>query len=368
MNQDNKSKKAKHIRLIALYLPQFYPIPENDEWWGKGYTEWTGVGKAKPLFKGHYQPRVPADLGYYDLRIPETRQAQADMAKKYGIEGFCYWHYWFGNGKRLLQRPFNEVLKSGEPDFPFCLGWANHTWYEKLYSLVTENKLLIEQKYPGEKDYIAHFYELLPAFKDTRYITVEDKPVFIIFDPLDSPEISKILKIWRKLALENDLPGIYFIGQGLRKEKEQILSIGFDAFNDISVSAIYDDNSRFKRALLKIRTAIFKKPRVYKYSEAMKYFVSEDAKSINTIPIICPNWDHSPRSGLKGFIIHDSNPKLFKQHVRQVLDYIKDKPQDKRIAIIKSWNEWGEGNYLEPDLKYGKKYLEALKESIDECK
>ena len=116
------------IRVLAFYLPQFHPIPENDKWYGKGFTEWTNVGKAKPLFRGHYQPRVPADLGYYDLRVPETRQAQADMAREYGVEAFCYWHYWFGNGRRLLERPFNEVLESGKPDFPFCLAWANHSW------------------------------------------------------------------------------------------------------------------------------------------------------------------------------------------------------------------------------------------------
>ena len=124
----------KKARVIAFYLPQFHPIKENDEWWGKGFTEWTNVGKAKPLFKGHYQPRVPADLGYYDLRMPEVREAQADMAREAGIEGFMYWHYWFGNGKQILERPFNEVLSSGKPDFPFCLGWANHSWTRRTWN------------------------------------------------------------------------------------------------------------------------------------------------------------------------------------------------------------------------------------------
>lgn len=362
MNSDNERLP---VRLIALYLPQFHPIPENDEWWGKGFTEWTNVGKTKPLFRGHYQPRIPADLGYYDLRVPETRQAQAGMARKYGIEGFAYWHYWFGNGKRLLERTFNEVLNSGQPDFPFCLSWANHSWYEKLYTFGSKNKLLIEQTYPGEEDYKAHFYAVLPAFKDKRYIMVEGKPLFILFAPLDSPAIVNFIQVWRKLAKDNRLLGIYFIGQGQRDQKKQIMDAGFDAFNDISVSAIYFQQSLVKRIAQKLRAKFLKIPRVFKYSDAMKYFISNDAKNIETIPMICPNWDHSPRSGNKGFILDRSTPELFKIHVKQVLDSIRDKPEQNRIAIIKSWNEWGESNYLEPDLKYGLKYLEAIKDSLE---
>jgi len=150
-------------RLIAFYLPQFHPIPENDNWWGKGFTEWTNVAKARPLFRKHYQPHVPADLGFYDLRLPEVRAAQAVMARSVGIEGFCYWHYWFA-GKRLLERPFNEVLKSGEPDFPFCLGWANQTWTGIWHG--APNRILIEQTYPGRADYEKHFHALLEAFHD----------------------------------------------------------------------------------------------------------------------------------------------------------------------------------------------------------
>ena len=156
---------TKKARVIALYLPQFHPIPENDAWWGKGFTEWTNVAKAKPLFKGHYQPHIPADLGFYDLRLPEVREAQAELAREAGIEGFCYWHYWFGNGRRLLERPFNEVLESGKPDFPFCLAWANHSWssnsWKKGFAL-QKNTLLLEQTYPGEQDYIDHFHAVLP--------------------------------------------------------------------------------------------------------------------------------------------------------------------------------------------------------------
>ena len=158
-------------RVIAFYLPQFHPVKENDEMWGKGFTEWTNVAKAKPLYKGHYQPQIPADLGFYDLRVPDVRVEQANMAKEYGVEGFCYWHYWFGNGKRILERPFNEVLQSGSPDYPFCLGWANHSWSNKTWQKTahfTKNITFLEQTYPGDEDYILHFNTLLPAFKDHR--------------------------------------------------------------------------------------------------------------------------------------------------------------------------------------------------------
>jgi lipopolysaccharide biosynthesis protein len=197
------------VKVVAFYLPQFHPIPENDEWWGKGFTEWTNVGKAKPLFKGHYQPRVPADLGYYDLRMPEIREAQATMAKEAGIYGFCYWHYWFGDGKQLLERPFNEVLTSGKPDFPFCLGWANESWEEKSWNAndAKTNRLLIEQKYPGKEDNDLHFFSLLNAFKDKRYIRVNGKPVFLIYKPEKYKDIHFFIEQWNHLARINGLEG-----------------------------------------------------------------------------------------------------------------------------------------------------------------
>ena len=159
-------------RIIALYLPQFHPIPENDRWWGPGFTEWTNVAKSKPLFRGHVQPRIPADLGFYDLRLAETREQQAILAREAGIEGFCYYHYWFGGGRQLLERPFNEVVASGKPDFPFCICWANHTWSNKTWnrkSAMQQDTVLMEQTYPGTEDDIAHFKSLLPAFRDSRY-------------------------------------------------------------------------------------------------------------------------------------------------------------------------------------------------------
>ena len=190
-------------RLIAYYLPQYHPIPENDAWWGNGFTEWTNVAKAKPLFRGHYQPHIPADLGFYDLRVPEVREAQAALAREAGIEGFCYWHYWFG-GKRLLERPFDEVLASGKPDFPFCLAWANASWTGIWYG--ADDRILQEQTYPGLEDHRAHFEALLPAFKDPRYIRVDGKPLFMIFQPVDLS--ADVIAFWQQLALAAGLPGI----------------------------------------------------------------------------------------------------------------------------------------------------------------
>ena len=201
-------------RIIALYLPQFHPIPENNHWWGPGFTEWTNVASAKPLFRGHTQPRIPADLGFYDLRLPEVREQQAAMAREAGVECFCYYHYWFG-GKELLERPFNEVVESGKPDFPFCLCWANHTWSNKTWerkSAMQHNSVLMEQTYPGEKDDVAHFYSLLPAFKDKRYMTVDGKLIFAIYDPYGFKSVSQFMETWCKLAVENGLPGFHFIG------------------------------------------------------------------------------------------------------------------------------------------------------------
>ncbi len=214
-------------RVIAYYLPQYHPVKENDEMWGKGFTEWTNVAKATPLYKGHYQPQIPADLGFYDLRLPEVREEQAKLAKEAGIEGFCYWHYWFGNGKRILERPFNEVLESGKPDFPFCLGWANHSWSNKTWQKLKrfqQDTVFIKQEYLGVEDYTMHFNAVLPAFMDKRYIKVDDKPLFLIFDPDAIPDIEVFIKLWRDLAIKNGLKGIHFVARGVSTGKFTINS------------------------------------------------------------------------------------------------------------------------------------------------
>lgn len=362
---------SDRVRLIAFYLPQFHPIPENDVWWGKGFTEWTNVGKAKPLFWGHYQPHVPADLGYYDLRVPETRKAQADMARKYGIEGFMYWHYWFGNGRRLLERPFNEVLASGSPDFPFALAWANESWKGLAHGL-KDRQILIEQKYPGDQDYIEHFYEVLPAFKDKRYIRFKGKPIFLVYKPHQLPDATHFIRLWQQLAVDNGLEGIYFIAhhQSTRDHNyksessslQEMLAMGFDAVNFVRLTKYLEQRSWASKILSKVSRYIFRIPLAIPYKYAMKYF-SDDIDSKETvIPSIVPNWDHSPRSGRDALVYTNSTPDFFRQHIDCVMQKIRNK--DNKLVMIKSWNEWAEGNYMEPDLKWGLEYLKVLKSCI----
>jgi hypothetical protein len=355
-------------RVIAFYLPQFHPIPENDAWWGKGFTEWTNVGKAKPLFSGHYQPRVPADLGYYDLRLPETREAQAEMARQAEIEGFCYWHYWFGNGKRLLERPFNEVLESGKPDFPFCLAWANETWKQKTWDKNGKDTVLIEQEYPGVEDYVNHFNTLLPAFKDKRYIKVDGKPLFMIYRPFGSNEINTFIKTWKRLAKENDLEDIYFVGHYMNndiKKYKYFEETGYNAINTLNLNGYIYDKSFLSRKIYAVWRRVIFQPYIISYKKASKYFFSDEVDTLeNIFPTIVTGWDHTPRSGRNGLAMTNYTPHIFTNHVKNVLNKTKHKKNN--IIFLKSWNEWAEGNYIEPDLKWGNAYLNSLSNIINE--
>lgn len=347
-------------KYIAFYLPQYYPTKENNEWWGAGFTDWRSVNTAKPLFKGHVQPKVPKDLGYYDLRVSETREAQASLARDHGIDAFCYWHYWFGEGKRLLERPFNEVVESGKPDFPFCLGWANHSWYNKSWGGKGKDKLLIEQKYLGESDNVSHFYALLDAFKDKRYLRHNGKLVFLIWAPLADETIVNFMLKWRKLAAQNELNDFFFIGRApYNKDKEKLLDIGFDAVYVDRFLGIYQNESKIIKAIRLFKSKLFNIPMVYKYKDAIKYMLTDEERNEDVCPVIVPNWDHSPRSKGAHPIFVDTEPKYFQKLVEQAEEIVDGKKND--IVIVKSWNEWGEGNYLEPDMQYGKGMLEALK-------
>ncbi len=352
------------VKVIAFYLPQFHPVPENDEWWEPGFTEWTNVTKAKPLYRGHYQPKLPSSLGFYDLRVPESRMAQAEMAKQYGITAFCYWHYWFGDGKRILERPFQEVLESGKPDFPFLLGWANASWKGFDYGCDNERNLLIEQKYPGEEDYINHFKSVLKAFKDPRYFRVDDKPVFLLFQPNELPDSKVFIDLWNRLALENGLKGIFFIGQTDRSS--QISELHEQGFNAVNINRLFN---AYDAGFRKTHKRVIRKLHLLKripYKKAVRYFEGPEDSLEYCYPSVYPNWDHSARSGRKALILEDSRPEYFKAYFSNMVSKIMKKGEKHRIVFIKSWNEWAEGNYLEPDRKYGPGYLEAIRDVLDD--
>lgn len=351
----------KIARVIAFYLPQFHPIPENDRWWGKGFTEWTNVAKAKPMFPGHYQPHIPADLGFYDLRVPETRIAQAEMAKEYGVEAFCYYHYWF-SGKRLLERPFNEVLQSGEPNFPFCLCWANKTWSGVWHGC--PDRILIEQTYPGTSDYKNHFYELLKAFSDDRYAKVDGKPLFVIYRPMEIPDVTRVTDFWRQLALRSGLKGLYLVGIS-HFDSFNPENSGFDARISQRLPPLTGGgSSRYKFLKLYVFLKNGKMPTLYRYQEVTNFIVTNRTHAEYDYPCIIPNWDNTPRSGTNGLVLHESTPELFREQVKIAIDRMLSRPEEHRLIFLKSWNEWGEGNHMEPDMKFGRGYLEVLKKEM----
>ena len=350
-------------KTIAFYLPQFYPTPENDEWWGKGFTEWTNVAKATPLYPGHYQPRIPADLGFYDLRIQSVREKQVELAKHAGIYGFCYWHYWFA-GRRLLDTVFSEVVSSGKPDFPFCLCWANHSWYKKTWSVNQPNTLLIEQTYPGIEDYINHFNELLPAFKDERYIRVDGKLLFGVYEPTWIPDTHLFFDTWNNLAKENGLNGFCFFGftQGRGKEDESI-RLGYNKVVYDCLMDVYSDmpgETRCSMTVARLKRKLFKYPIVVKYQNYADHAERFYADHQEWVPCIEPDFDHSPRSGASWLIVHGSTPERWGMLYKKIAKLSEQR--DDGLLFIKSWNEWGEGNYLEPDLKWGTRYLDVMSE------
>ena len=373
-------------------MPQYHPIPENDEWWGKGFTEWTNVAQAKPQFRGHYQPRIPADLGFYDLRLPEVREQQAELAREAGLEGFCYYHYWFGNGKQLLERPFNEVLASGKPDFPFCLCWANHDWTNKSWIKGNSMRMdsTIAQMAYSKEDHIAHFKALLPAFHDKRYMTVDGKPIFAVYAPHDIPDVEQFIETWQKLARENGLSGIHFIGYtvnsaGRSKEGgklslyatdeaakfyKAVLDKGFDAVISSGLSRAQTIEKGKLRMIIYylLKNTFLPAHNRADYERIMKhYYVPEDAWE-NVYPTLLPQWDRTPRAGVRTNPLINSTPEKFQKTVEEAIALLKDKQPEHQILFLKSWNEWGEGNYVEPDLKFGHGYLHAIRQAIESSK
>ena len=375
-------------RVIALHLPQFHAIPENDKWWGKGFTEWTNVKRAKPSFPGHYQPRVPGELGYYNMLDSDIKEKQAQLAREAGIEGFCYYHYWFGNGKQLLEKPVQQIVESGKPDFPFCLCWANHTWsnktWEKSSALVKES-ILMEQTYGGIEDYTEHFYSLLKTFQDPRYIKIDGRLAFLVYDTIGFTDVTTFIQTWRDLAAKNSLPGFYFIGMtpstistytdshgkqvtclpNLKSSAtlfQKTLDLGFDAVNSFGkrrgeMLAIGKFRSLLNKVLMKLHLMNSVN---YDYAKTVAGFFAPEDSWENVFPTILPLWDRTARVGKADGVYLNSTPEKFQQHVEHACELIKDKQPEHQVIILKSWNEWAEGNYMEPDVRYGKGYIQAL--------
>ncbi len=366
--------KENNIEVIAFYLPQYYPTDENNRWYGPGFTEWTNVGKAKPLFHGHYQPKVPADLGYYDLRLPEVREQQAKLAQEAGIAAFCYYHYWFGNGRQMLDMPLKEVVRLKTPVFPFCVCWANHSWFKKTWDSTTStlnNEPLVRQEYPGDQDDESHFYSLLDCFKDERYYKIEGKNVFVIYHIDEIPNPESFINTWQQLANKEGLPPFLFLAYA-----DDIARISHPSYNlcdKTILSCKYNiDAIGKKRGMRKF--SIFARSFLsrisgiplnkHDYSSIRHKLVTDEYQDDNIIPVLFPNWDNTPRRESGALILHNATPNQFYRHCNEVFELIKNK--ENRLVFLKSWNEWGEGNYMEPCLKYGHGYLQALRKALTE--
>lgn len=355
------------IRPIAFVLPQFHPIPENDEWWGKGFTEWTNVTKATPLFEGHYQPQLPTDLGFYDLRLPEARQAQADLAKEYGIHGFCYYHYWF-NGKRLLNTPIDEMLRLQKPEMPFMLCWANENWTRRWDG--RDHEILIKQEYNFEDD-AAHMRWLCAhVFLDKRYIRVNDCPVFVIYRHDLFPNITKTAKIWRDIAMnEFGYKGLYLCITESFNNQMDPTNINFDASIEFSPHQILANAMKMGRKEEFLETLGLRKGKTY----SMRDFKLGVTKSLNRqLPnyklyrSVTPSWDNTARRNENGIIGVGSSPKLYYEWLKQLRSTFVPFSNDENLIFINAMNEWAEGNKLEPCSKYKNAYLEATKKALED--
>lgn len=361
---------SNKIKPIAIYLPQFHPIPENDEWWGKGFTEWTNVVKAKPRFGGHYQPHLPADLGFYDLRLEEARLAQEKMAKAYGIHGFCYYHYWF-TGKRVLQEPLDRKLKNPKEDLPFMMCWANENWtriWNGGYSDV-----LLQQNYSEEDDY-NHIQVLIQYFRDDRYIKVNGKPVFVIYRPKFFPNIEKTIEVWRDEVKKAGFPDLYLgFSQNFEHQYEPKTK-GFDfAFefqpNFLNTSTkISFPRTFLEKVIRRIKKKInIKVPALNYYMDYSSFVVKQTEKDFkeNVYPGITPMWDNSARRKESPFILHDSTPEKYKKWLSYIKENYPWNTVPENFLFINAWNEWAEGNHLEPCQKWGTAYLQATKDVLE---
>lgn len=356
-----------NIRPLAIYLPQFHPIPENDQWWGKGFTDWVKVKQARPRVKHHYQPHVPSEFGHYDLREPGIRERQASLAREHGIYGFCYYHYWF-NGKRLLNLPVDEILKLQKPDFPFCLAWANEDW-TRAWDGHT-GSILLEQKYNPDDD-LEHIRFLSAIFQDKRYIRVDGKPLFIIYQPALLPDIPKTLEIWREEARKLGIGELYLcyfenILQGVDPQ-----SLGFDASIEFQPNwwklPAPVNRTRLGNYLLDkgIFLNAYHRHTFYDYLEVANRML-EASKQITykRYPGITPMFDNSPRRKVEAAILFNTHPEKYAFWLKSIIRNFNPYSREENFIFINAWNEWGEGNHLEPCERWGRAYLEATRDTL----
>lgn len=368
------------IKTIAFYLPQFYTFPENDEWWGKGFTEWTNVKKAKSLFWGHQMPEVPLNNNYYDLSNINTMIWQSKLAMDYGVDGFCYYHYWFKNGKKLLEKPVENMLRNDKVKIPFCLCWANEAWSRTWDG--HGNDILMDQEYDEDLDSLKkHFEYLLPYFKDSRYIKENNKPLFIIYKPYLINDISKLITCWNELARQEGFDGIFWGLQHTDNFKYLDLVNKFDLAIEFEPSYTANHEMRIfnakeekrkisgkeilliiKHISMKVLHSIFKIPIINGYDETWNWINKRVPKNTNTAPGAFVSWDNTPRKGVSGITYHKPSPSKFKKYM--IERYKRTKSiYNSDYLFINAWNEWAEGAHLEPDEKNEYGYLQALKEA-----
>lgn len=356
------------VDLIAFYLPQYHRIPENDQWWGDGFTEWTNVPRQQPRFRGHYQPHLPADLGFYDLTHPESREKQAALAREYGIRGFCYYHYWF-HGRRLLERPFTEVLNSGSPDFPFCLCWANENWTRTWVNY--EDHLLIKQSYSKEDD-VTHIRSLIPAFLDHRYVKVNGKPLFLVYRANDLPDPIATTDRWREEAARHGIGDLFLCRVESHTELEgDPRLLGFDAAvrfhpNRQSWQPLRRTKWWYRARRLGLAESAYATNKVFDYNDYVTRTLGEPPVDYPRYESVFPSWDNSPRRPQGALIFTNSTPDLYQRWLSSRIQTAQAIDGANPIVFIVAWNEWAEGNHLEPCRKWGRAYLEATRRALEE--
>jgi len=337
------------VKLVAFYLPQFHPIPENDQWWGKGFTEWTNVTKATPLFAGHYQPHLPSDLGFYDLRVGEVMHEQMQLAQANGIDAFCYHYYWF-SGKRLLERPLDEMLGNPELDMPFCLCWANESWTRRWDG--AESQVLMSQRYAPEDD-LEFIRGLEPFLRDSRYLKVGDAPILIVYRPQQMPDPLRSTEAWRRYCRESGIGEIHLCAALTHGNQER--TPGFDSTLDFP--------PHNATGLQRITNLDFSEPfagNVTDFVENARYFLGADRAGATHFRTVFPSWDNTARRATRANVIVNATPANYEFWLAESIRLASaELPYSKRLVFINAWNEWAEGCHLEPDRRHGHAFLGA---------